>query len=80
MSLRAAIDTKCKDCIYDPRCGGGTWREQIAQCSCVDCPLWSVRTGPTSGRFANYPKRIEDISREWVKVPVGQAELPQPQN
>ena len=23
-------DDKCKDCIYDPCCGGGTWREQIA--------------------------------------------------
>ena len=27
MSLRNAINAKCRDCIYDPLCGGGTWRE-----------------------------------------------------
>lgn len=49
MNFRAAVDAKCKDCIYDPQCGLGTWREQVAQCPAVDCPLWPVRTGPRSG-------------------------------
>jgi hypothetical protein len=29
-SLRAAIDAKCKDCIWDPASGLGTWRAQVA--------------------------------------------------
>jgi hypothetical protein len=60
-SLRKAIDAKCKDCIYDPLCGGGTWREQVAQCSSVSCPLWVVRPAPSSGPFANPPRSPEAI-------------------
>jgi|GEM_PF-3712157 len=48
-SLRKPIDAKCRDCIFDPCSGLGTWREQIAQCTALDCPLWPVRTGPESG-------------------------------
>jgi hypothetical protein len=73
MSLRRAIDAKCKDCIFDPKCGGGTWREQIAQCSSVSCPLWPVRTEPESGPFHNPPRRPEEITREWLKAGVGLA-------
>jgi len=73
MSLRAAIDAKCKDCIYDPKCGGGHWREQVAQCSSIDCPLWPVRPAPQSGRFANPPRDTEAVAREWVTLPVGEA-------
>ncbi|ERJ20721.1 hypothetical protein SSPSH_000063 [Salinisphaera shabanensis E1L3A] len=50
-SLRQPIDAKCKDCIYDPGSGLGTWREQIAQCAAFACPLWPVRTGPESGPY-----------------------------
>lgn len=42
-SLRAAIDAKCRSCIYDPACGNGKWREQVAACSSSNCPLHSVR-------------------------------------
>ena len=66
MSLRAAIDAKCKDCIYDPLCGGGTWREQVAQCSSVDCPLWPYRPMPRSGPFAGAPRRPEDTTQNGV--------------
>jgi hypothetical protein len=31
-SLRQAIDNMCRGCIYD-RGHGGTWREQVAECS-----------------------------------------------
>ena len=41
-SLRAAIDAKCKSCIYDPL-AGGTWREQVQGCSSADCPLHPFR-------------------------------------
>lgn len=43
MSLRKAIDEKCKDCIYDPKSGLGQWRQQVQACTAVDCPLWTVR-------------------------------------
>lgn len=46
-SLRAAIDAKCRDCIYDPG-GGGTWREQVQACSSGNCPLHPLR--PISAR------------------------------
>ena len=43
VSLRAAINAKCKDCIYDPLSGLGTWRQQVEGCTCLDCPLWPIR-------------------------------------
>lgn len=43
MSLRAAIDAKCKDCIYDPKSGLGTWRQQVEGCAIRTCSLWPVR-------------------------------------
>ena len=49
MSLRNAINAHCRDCIYDPLSGGGTWREQIAQCSVISCALWPVRPAPNRG-------------------------------
>ena len=46
MSLRAAINAKCKECIYDPVSGKGTWRQQVEACTAPSCPLYPVR--PTS--------------------------------
>lgn len=46
MSLRAAINAKCKECIYDPIAGKGTWRQQVEACTAPACPLYPVR--PTS--------------------------------
>lgn len=60
-SLRQAIDAKCKDCIYDETSGLGTWREQVARCTCVDCPLWPIRTGPSSGPYTR--GRVDDVIR-----------------
>ena len=42
MSLRKAINEKCKDCIYDPLCPG-TWRKQVEECTSPDCALWPHR-------------------------------------
>ena len=42
-SLRKAINAKCKDCIYDPLSGLGTWRQQTEACPAKTCPLWPVR-------------------------------------
>jgi hypothetical protein len=45
-SKRAAINGKCKDCIYDPN-GGGSWREQVGACTSTDCALFELRPMPT---------------------------------
>lgn len=49
LSLRAAIDAKCKSCIYDPGSGNGAWREQVEACTSSNCPLHPLR--PVSGAF-----------------------------
>jgi len=41
-SLKQAIRAKCKDCTYDPL-AGGTYLQQIEDCSVRACPLWEVR-------------------------------------
>ncbi len=46
MSLRKAINDKCRECIYDPIGGRGNWRQQVEACTSPACPLFSVR--PTS--------------------------------
>jgi len=47
MSLRKAINAKCKECIYDPIGGPGTWRQQVEVCKSYSCPIFNVRPGPT---------------------------------
>ena len=42
MSLRAAINAKCRDCIVDELAAGSA-AVQIELCACYDCPLWPVR-------------------------------------
>jgi len=43
ISAQKAINQKCKECIYDPIGGGGTWKEQIAGCTSYSCPLFNHR-------------------------------------
>ena len=43
MSLRKAVDAKCRECIYDGGSGGGTWRQQVTACTSPKCPLFPVR-------------------------------------
>lgn len=44
ISLRAAINGKCRDCIVDPLSGLGTWRQQVGACEAEGvCPLRPVR-------------------------------------
>jgi hypothetical protein len=38
----AAIAAYCRQCIHDPA-AAGTWRAQVAVCTCTDCPLWRFR-------------------------------------
>ena len=78
MSLRSAINDKCRDCIYDPLCGGGTWREQVAQCSVKSCALWPVRPAPETGPYARPPRDPATIPPAWLGRPVGWANLTPP--
>ena len=41
--MRKSINNKCKECIYDPVSGSGTWRQQVEACSCTLCPLFEIR-------------------------------------
>lgn len=41
-SMRAAINTMCKACIYDPN-DTGTWRQQVERCTSPQCPLYPLR-------------------------------------
>lgn len=43
--LRSAINSMCKECIYDAS-GKGTWRQQVEACTCYKCPLYDVRPVP----------------------------------
>lgn len=42
MSMRAAINAKCKDCIYDS-CAPGNWRQQVESCTIITCSLHPYR-------------------------------------
>ena len=72
MSLRAAINAKCRECVYDPA-APGTWREQVAQCSVSRCPPWAIRPAPSGGPFAAPPRDPSTVAREWLTSPVGWA-------
>lgn len=45
LSLRNAIDDKCRECIYCPE-EKGAWRQQVAACTVRRCPLFPVRPVP----------------------------------
>jgi len=46
MSRQKAIDNHCKNCIYDPY-AGGTWRQQVEECTVTDCALYKYRPKST---------------------------------
>ena len=54
ISLRKAINEKCKECIYD-RLQPGNWRQQVEGCLSPRCPLFAVR--PTSKGAKLAPER-----------------------
>lgn len=78
LSLRGALNAKCRDCAHDPA-APGTWREQVAQCACPSCPLWPLRPAPSGGPFANPPRNPETVSQEWLRMPHGLAKSAHPQ-
>ena len=58
-SLRQAINAHCKQCVSD-ELAGGTWREQVAGCQGVSCPLYPVRPRPSTGRAQTQARRPQN--------------------
>ena len=44
-SRKAAIEQHCRDCIFDPN-ASGTWREQVRNCTSINCSLRPFRPTP----------------------------------
>lgn len=65
MSLRGAINGKCRECTYDPKAGFGTWRQQVSACTVYGCALWPVR--PIAERMPDGRTipTTPDESRDW---------------
>jgi len=67
MSLRQAINMKCKDCIYDPELPFG-WKQQVSQCELTDCSLWPhrprPRTPPVSLKMTSNQCHFEGIENK----------------
>lgn len=64
VSLRKAINAKCRECIYDPNSGMGNWRQQVASCTSQTCPLWPARPiskkrqeGTVAGRKSGFQRQ-----------------------
>jgi len=51
ISLRKAINEKCKACTYD-ELDAGTWRGQVDACDLTHCPLHPVRPRKTRKSLA----------------------------
>jgi len=65
MSLRKAINDKCRWCIYDPMSGLGNWRQQVTACTIKTCPLWPVRPlsrSKVQGEADLAPERTREVS------------------
>lgn len=64
---RQAIASKCKSCIYHPS-NGGTWREQVALCTVVGCPLWSFRPLPSNAPAWIASRNPADLPAGWIEL------------
>lgn len=59
-SMRKAIDSMCKGCVYD-EANAGAWREQVEGCTVWDCPLWVLRpvSMGKSGMISKVPEKFD---------------------
>lgn len=57
VSLRKAINDKCRDCAYDPL-DDGTWLKQVEGCLIIDCPLYPARPLTKSGKLERDRLRV----------------------
>ena len=49
--LRGRVNAFCISCIVEPGAGGGSWRQQVTDCTAVTCPLYPVRPQSDPGSF-----------------------------
>jgi len=61
MSRKAAINSFCLHCIYDPLSGSGTWRQQVEACTSSDCALFSYRPKSTNGKKQQFKRAEGDL-------------------
>ena len=59
-SMRKAINEKCKECIYDPMPGNGTWRQQVEACTSKSCPLYEFRPKSEGKSSQNDENEVKD--------------------
>lgn len=71
-SMRKAINDKCKDCIYDPKSGMGTWKQQTDACTIMTCSLWPLRPRSVAGPLAKQASEGSDDN----KTPIFSGERP----
>ena len=76
MTLRKAINAKCRQCTYDPS-DVGTAAQQIAACTSRDCALHPVRPITTKQlpvslleAYRVDPTELDDRARDLVYPPV----------
>lgn len=69
MTRQSAIDQACKNCIYDPNGGAGTWKEQVAACTAQQCPLFCYRPRP---RYETQEQREKRLQHRVAAVEVQQ--------
>jgi len=62
MSMRKAINDKCRDCNYD-QLDKGTWRQQVEACRCTDCPLYPYRPVSKASKSTEIDA-ISDLTEE----------------
>lgn len=55
VSAQKAIFNFCKGCIYDPK-NGGSWREQVENCTVSKCELYEHR--PRSSEYRKLQREI----------------------
>jgi len=65
MSLRKAINEKCKECIYDEY-ALGNWRQQTGACTSPNCPLFPHRPRSTGSpiNVANSVQKTAKLAPE----------------
>ena len=70
-SLRAAIDTHCRDCGACD--AGANWREHVSCCPAVHCSLWKVR--PMSRSIPDWlaSRDRDTLPTGWCKLPIEDA-------
>ena len=63
ISAQRAIKNYCKGCIYDPK-AGGTWVEQVENCTVTKCELYDHRPLTQKTKKAIREKFIASLTVE----------------